>query len=38
MGVEPNARRVIEIYQPLMKFVHEIEVALGYDKTKYLIA
>lgn len=33
--VEPNARRVMEIYQPLMKFVHEIEVALGYDKTKY---
>ncbi|XP_046631029.1 exocyst complex component 4-like [Daphnia pulicaria] len=27
--VEPNARLVIEIYQPLMAFVQEIETALG---------
>lgn len=27
--VEPNARLVIEIYQPLMTFVQEIEIALG---------
>lgn len=27
--VEPNARLVIEIYQPLMAFVDEIEKALG---------
>ncbi|XP_057377768.1 exocyst complex component 4-like isoform X2 [Daphnia carinata] len=27
--VEPNARLVIEIYQPLMTFVQEIETALG---------
>lgn len=27
--IEPNARLVIEIYQPLMAFVQEIEIALG---------
>lgn len=29
LTIEPNARLVIEIYQPLMSFVDEINVALG---------
>lgn len=27
-SMEPNARRIIEVYQPLMSFVAEIEAAL----------
>ena len=29
LSVEPNARLIIEVYQPLMSFVEEIESALG---------
>ena len=35
LGVEPNARLVIEIYQPLMSFVQEIETALGFSSQGY---
>jgi len=34
--VEPNARLVIEIYQPLMAFVQEIETALGCSSQGYI--
>ena len=34
--VEPNARLVIEIYQPLMAFVQEIETALECSSEGYV--